>query len=483
MFEFDFDDLAGAEPLDTAPARPRSKAKVKKVPKTDPTLGLSKLMEAQSATAAARLARLQPTCSRPGPTAALDELAVAESARAAAALAKMKPPLAAAPGWIPQPAHLDDTRLPQVVRAAPPSRPPVYMEEAEEITAPPPSASPTCAELLRCLPLEGSGDDTELHHAEWEQDAAERAAKEAAGMAAVEREIQEAKRSEWWKRLDCEPEPPRLFARGETEKITLPINPQQSSSSSSGAGIDECVGMVVQEFKVLADVPIRVRPDLDAAVCGRIYPGKCIMATEETFYGWVRLAQEAGWVLRDMRGREGLGTVLTPMCELKRIAMPKPAREVGRQMFEVISESGLLVQSAPTAHAEVIDRKCYGEVVLAESQTYDGWVRLSDGEGWMLCVTPNGCRLLQNMCVALTEREAVEPDVLSPAGNANNRVGGADVASAVGSGCRRDALRALEAAVTSRDDAAFRSAIKAAKLAGVSNYHLSRANWLRSANS
>ena len=46
-------------------------------------------------------------------------------------------------------------------------------------------------------------------------------------------------------------------------------------------------------------------------------------------------------------------------------------------------------------------RKSFGEFVLAETQTYHGWVRLSDGEGWVLAVSAQADASVCHLCLFL----------------------------------------------------------------------------------
>ncbi|CAK9055111.1 Hypothetical protein SCF082_LOCUS29846 [Durusdinium trenchii] len=71
------------------------------------------------------------------------------------------------------------------------------------------------------------------------------------------------------------------------------------------------------------------------------------------------------------------------------------ATSAGPQPFEVVFQPSVAVRSAPSTSANIISARRCGEVVLAETQTYDGWVRLHEDAGWMLSRHPQHGVLLQ----------------------------------------------------------------------------------------
>ncbi|CAE8599511.1 unnamed protein product, partial [Polarella glacialis] len=61
----------------------------------------------------------------------------------------------------------------------------------------------------------------------------------------------------------------------------------------------------------------------------------------------------------------------------------------------VVFKPTVAVRASPSTAAPIISAKKFGEVVLAESQTYHGWLRLVHGEGWILSIHPEFGRLLR----------------------------------------------------------------------------------------
>merc|ERR1740129_886943 len=52
-------------------------------------------------------------------------------------------------------------------------------------------------------------------------------------------------------------------------------------------------------------------------------------------------------------------------------------------MLEVLAGQGLAVYREPAQGSLRLGSRSFGEFVLAERQSYHGWLRLADGEGWI----------------------------------------------------------------------------------------------------
>ncbi|CAE7839140.1 Nlrc3 [Symbiodinium sp. CCMP2592] len=77
------------------------------------------------------------------------------------------------------------------------------------------------------------------------------------------------------------------------------------------------------------------------------------------------------------------------------LAADFPAPGSGPQHFKVTFSPSVAVRAAPSTDANIISARRVGEVVLAESQTYSGWIRLEGDGGWMLSRHPQHGVLLQ----------------------------------------------------------------------------------------
>merc|ERR1719471_650460 len=83
------------------------------------------------------------------------------------------------------------------------------------------------------------------------------------------------------------------------------------------------------------------------------------------------------------------------------LAAPPAAESSGPQRFEVVAPRAPAF-AAPSQHARLLRERLRGEEVVADSQSYHGWVKLADRGGWMLAVGPEGVEL---RCTHLEELE------------------------------------------------------------------------------
>ncbi|CAK0791416.1 unnamed protein product [Prorocentrum cordatum] len=203
-------------------------------------------------------------------------------------------------------------------------------------------------------------------------------------------------------------------------------------------------------------------------------PGQTLMGIEETFDGWVRLADDAGWVFR---GDCADGPALLPLGDLRAaLAEPELSPAPGLQMFEVVGEEGVPVLREAAEDALALGRRSFGEFVLAEAQSYHGWLRLADGGGWAPCSTPQGARLLlrvrpDELQLAVPGTGSAWPDAAEDAAAA--------AAAAREAASRREALRQLEEAAVA-NSAVFFAALATARDHGVEKRDIARCHALRS---
>ncbi|CAE7821393.1 Nlrc3 [Symbiodinium sp. CCMP2456] len=154
----------------------------------------------------------------------------------------------------------------------------------------------------------------------------------------------------------------------------------------------------VQRWEVVHDLAmVREMPSLAARALARKDRGEIVHSAEETFDGFLKLHGEEGWCAKDCQGKLGLGTLLRrlPGQQDMVLAADFPAPGSGPQHFKVIFSPSVAVRAAPSTDANIISARRVGEVVLAESQTYSGWIRLEGDGGWMLSRHPQHGVLLQ----------------------------------------------------------------------------------------
>jgi len=153
--------------------------------------------------------------------------------------------------------------------------------------------------------------------------------------------------------------------------------------------VNGCEAPVLQEhrFRVAAEPSVFVHeaPSEDSPRFNVLRQGSCVVTEEETFDGWARLPNEGGWVRRCKRGER---TLITPLEDAEEapplLACMEVADRPGMRRFQVVARPRAPVRVAPSRKARLRHAKEWGEFVWAESQTYDGWVRLKDDEGWIL---------------------------------------------------------------------------------------------------
>eukprot|EP00439_Symbiodinium_sp_Y106_P084040 s87_g24.t2 len=154
----------------------------------------------------------------------------------------------------------------------------------------------------------------------------------------------------------------------------------------------------VQRWEVVHDLAmVREKPSLAARALARKDRGEIVQSAEETFDGFLKLHGEEGWCAKDCQGKLGLGALLRrlPGQQEMVLAADFPAPGSGPQHFKVIFSPSVAVRAAPSTDANIISARRVGEVVLAESQTYSGWIRLQGDGGWMLSRHPQHGVLLQ----------------------------------------------------------------------------------------
>jgi len=138
------------------------------------------------------------------------------------------------------------------------------------------------------------------------------------------------------------------------------------------------------------------RPELDSPVLGSKSRSEIVVAVAESFDGWVRLAGEGGpgpflspggWMPKE--AQRGGTALLLPVGEALELVMPKVLGESGPWGLTIVASPHVVERVAPTETAPPLGLRMAGEHVLAEEQTYGGWVRLAGGDNcWVPIYDP-----------------------------------------------------------------------------------------------
>jgi len=139
-----------------------------------------------------------------------------------------------------------------------------------------------------------------------------------------------------------------------------------------------------QVFEVVHTMAmVRNSPATAALPTGQRKKGEQVFGVEETFDGWVRL-KGGGYIIKDMRGKNGIGQLLRPVSGQPMYAVQEHTEVPGPQRFQVVLKPSVAVRDVPSKDGKIVGARSYGEDVWAARQTYNQWVRLLDGSGWML---------------------------------------------------------------------------------------------------
>jgi len=491
MFAFDFDGLKGDEGKTAVKEQPRPKTSAK-----------------------AKVKAKAKIRSRGAEPDYLMQLQIEEKERAAAALAMMKAQMAAAaapppsmtrPAPSPMAMHQQQAPTPVVVqRQAPRIREVRHSSSAADRDSSP-EVLPVSMQDTRALGGGVVAQPTEKEEpVEMRQAREEETARRAEAEAAVQRSIEHDRRSGWWRRLE-EPARPAVIERCGALPLHVWAGRASSSSSVQRLRLHNPLGLPVQDFSVeCAVATIRAEPSMMAAVCGAKRIGDRVKLVEESFDGWAKLAEEPGWIQRVTAAAapassspEGQPVHLSarggPSSML--LASSRPSRSHGRQMFEVLCEAGVDIFREPSRGALRLGTRSCGEFLLADSQSYHGWIRLSNGEGWAQAVTEGGKRFLQpirpdELQLAMADEDPHAPLSVhrSTSGEVSDRTDRDAIERAQAEAdarereeaARQEALRALEnAARTGVSSAMFCAAVEVARGSGVAKRDIARCNALR----
>jgi len=253
-----------------------------------------------------------------------------------------------------------------------------------------------------------------------------------------------------------------------------PINEIQQYERCFGIQNWNFWDLPVLEFEpVCHEAVIRMGP-AEGAVLGGLASHMIVRGVLETFDGWVKLADAPGWVCRSSNGAD----MIRPLSSPESMAVPEVcANGPRRRMFEVLAPS-LPILEEPRSHAAIIDCRWCGQFVLAETQTYHGWICLAEGAGWMQSFSHGEGQLLRSVSAL----EHTEPLLALPA--FENEMESAQrclkeeeekaILKKLDEEERKEAHEALVFAAESRDHQAFTAALKIARQRGVAKKEIAR---------
>jgi len=134
---------------------------------------------------------------------------------------------------------------------------------------------------------------------------------------------------------------------------------------------------------VRAACPVHEEPHMEAPVLGLKTRGTMLLGCEVTVNGWLKLAGERGWVLSTVYGcTPGLEQALHPVKGAFDSLAESSYHPQGMLRAEVVSDN-LPVHAAPSCDSPILSYRRSGDMLFAQSQTLDGWLRLDHQEGWV----------------------------------------------------------------------------------------------------
>jgi len=174
-------------------------------------------------------------------------------------------------------------------------------------------------------------------------------------------------------------------------------------AAPEGCVLPEC------KYAVVNEVHVRAGPSVDTPTLASKSQGEVFSVVEETFDGWLRLHGEPGWapmVPLALDHQDSNMMLLLQLGEPPPLAVPRLFGHGKARVLEVVHRPRVLVRTAPHMDAKVSGYYTAGKQVRCLSQTYNGWVRLAAGGGWMLTSHPELGALLEPCPMAVGEDPA-----------------------------------------------------------------------------
>ncbi|CAE7376463.1 unnamed protein product, partial [Symbiodinium necroappetens] len=187
----------------------------------------------------------------------------------------------------------------------------------------------------------------------------------------------------------------RTFPRGQVKKDACPIDLP-----------DEMPALEAKKTRFQRPSVCRVDELVFIYQMQILSTGDRVSCIEMTMDGWLKIADDRGWMISDMQGLHGIGEVLSPKRgEDVKLAVEEPHPQ-GVCCLEIVYAQ-VAVRASPSRDAVALYYRRKGELVFARSQNFGGWLRLAgvslSEEGWMLAHAPEHGTLLR-VREALTKR-------------------------------------------------------------------------------
>lgn len=157
-------------------------------------------------------------------------------------------------------------------------------------------------------------------------------------------------------------------------------------------GSDAQNGQRLYEVVAATSVVVRSEPRSDAKMKTKKSRGARFCCDGVTMNGWLRLSREPGWVLAWQRaGTRVEPAVLPTECQEPELLAAPGHQSQGICCFEVLGVGGdMPIRIKPERAAQVLGRKRKGELVFADEQNFNGWVKLAGEDGWTMVNSPRG---------------------------------------------------------------------------------------------
>eukprot|EP00913_Durusdinium_trenchii_P005334 g4977.t1 len=100
----------------------------------------------------------------------------------------------------------------------------------------------------------------------------------------------------------------------------------------------------------------------------------------------LKLENEPGWIAAHLRGVDNIGEVAVPLETEAPLELAVPVYQPqGIACLEVVFKTGVPVRESPSRKAKTVATLKCGEYVFAQTQNFDGWLRIhGKPEGWVL---------------------------------------------------------------------------------------------------
>jgi len=140
-------------------------------------------------------------------------------------------------------------------------------------------------------------------------------------------------------------------------------------------------------YEVIAKTgTVKAEPHMEAKLKTKKSKGSRFIVSEMSMNGWLKLENEPGWIAAHLRGVDNVGEIATPLETDPPLELAVPVYQPqGICSLEVVFKTGVPVRESPSRKAKTVATLKCGEYVFAQTQNFDGWLRIhGKPEGWVL---------------------------------------------------------------------------------------------------